>query len=97
MTALKDILQEQLEEEYKNNEELRTENKDTSNELFEIKEKHCKLLIEVQDFKTRILKLNEVRDWLAAINEEILRTSVRNIKGKAILQDLVENSTRGNS
>lgn len=95
MTNLKDILQQQLEEEYANNEELRKENKDLSDELFLFKEKHCKVVLQNQEYKTRVEKLDTIKEWLQQTNQDILRTSLRNIKGKAELQQLIEESTKG--
>jgi hypothetical protein len=64
MTNLKDVLQEQLEEEYANNKELRRENKDLSDELFLVKENHCKAVLQNQEYKTRVEKLDTIKEWL---------------------------------
>lgn len=95
MTRLKDVLQEQLEEEYQQNEDLRRENKDLTDELIDLKEKQCKNIVENEEFKLRIEKLNNIRDWLSSLNEQILKTSVNSMKGKAMLQELSESLTKG--
>lgn len=89
------MLQEQLEEEYQQNEDLRRENKDLTDELIDLKEKQCKIIVENEEFKLRIEKLNNIRDWLSSLNEQILKTSVNSMKGKAMLQELSESLTKG--
>lgn len=95
MNKLKELLEEQLQDEYNQNDELRKENKDLSDELLELKETNYKTLIEKEELKARVDKLDHIREWLSEINSDILKTSVDSIKAKKMLQENLNRTTKG--
>lgn len=74
---------------------LRKENKDLSDELLDLKEKHYKALVECEESKARVEKLDNIKNWLTELNKEILQTSVSSIKGKRLMQEIVDKSVKG--
>lgn len=91
---MKDLLQEQLQEEYQANDLLRKENKQLSDDLLDYKEQHCRAIVENSEYKTRIEKLNSLRDWLVSVNKQLLTTALSSIKGKSKLHELIESTTK---
>ena len=95
INKLKIFLEEQLNDEYKENEELRNENRDISDELMVTKESVSKLEIELLSYKSQIERLNRVKEWLTEVVQKALQTSVNGIKGKLTLHQTIENTVKG--
>lgn len=91
LDELKDILQNQLQEEYKNNRDLRRENKELSDELLECKEN----LVEKISEGGKAQMLLSINTLLSKALQSLLPNVVGHIRARSDLLKTISDTTEG--
>jgi hypothetical protein len=74
---------------------LRKENKHVSDELLDLKEKYCKNILQFDEVKRRVVKLETVNKCLVETTRRVVDSDITNIKARNEVKLLVESVTKG--